>query len=309
MEYRVIPPDGNVRHIYREWALVRDDAGEPVQLLGIAQDVTQRRRTEDQLRQAQKMEAIGNLTGGMAHDFNNMLGIIIGSLDLAGPLVTENEEASELVQEAIDAAVRGAELIRRLLAFARQQPLRPKRIAPNEPVSSIVQLFRRTLGENIEITLDLEEKVWPVVADAAQLEACLTNLATNARDAMPNGGKLLFAVSNVHLDADYASIHIEVTPGDYVAIEVTDSGTGMTQEVADQIFEPFYTTKEIGKGTGLGLSMVFGFVKQTGGHISVSSEPGVGTTCRLYLPVSLKSARQSWIRRPARRRAAPARPC
>ena len=283
-EYRVIPPDGNVRHIYREWELVRDDAGEPVQLLGIAQDVTQRRRTEDQLRQAQKMEAIGNLTGGMAHDFNNMLGIIIGSLDLAGPLVTENEEASELVQEAIDAAIRGAELTRALLAFARQQPLRPKRIAPNELVSGIVQLFRRTLGENIEITLALEEKVWPVIVDAGQLEACLTNLATNARDAMPNGGKLLFAVSNEHLDAKYASVHNEVMPGDYVAIEVTDTGTGMIQEVADQIFEPFYTTKEIGKGTGLGLSMVFGFVKQTGGHISVYSEPGIGTTFRLYLP-------------------------
>jgi PAS domain S-box-containing protein len=247
-------------------------------------DISVRISTEEQLRQAQKMEAIGNLTGGMAHDFNNMLGVIIGSLDLAGPLVANNSEVAELVQEAIDAALSGAELTRRLLAFARQQPLRPEHIEPNKLVSDIVQLLRRTLGQNIEITLDLADDLWPVVADPAQLEASLTNLANNARDAMPNGGKLLITTVNRHLNAEYAAAHVEMTPGDYVAIEVTDTGIGIAAEVIERIFEPFYTTKELGKGTGLGLSMVFGFIRQSGGHINVYSEPGVGSTLRLYLP-------------------------
>jgi PAS domain S-box-containing protein len=261
-----------------------DPEGRPEQFLGIHIDITEQKRAEEQLRQAQKMEAIGNLTGGMAHDFNNLLGVIIGNLDVAAPLLASMGDAQELVQEAIDAALSGAELTRRLLAFARQQPLRPERIEPNELVSSIVRLLRRTLGENIEITLDLADNLWPVVADPAQLEASLTNLCTNARDAMPKGGRLTIATANRQLDADYAATHVEVTPGDYAAIEVTDTGAGMTREVVERIFEPFFTTKQPGKGTGLGLSMVFGFVKQSGGHISVYSEPGVGTTFRLYLP-------------------------
>jgi PAS domain S-box-containing protein len=284
IEYRLVRPDGMVRHVYRESEIVKDDDGHPGHLVSIIQDISERRRTEDQLRQAQKMEAIGNLTGGMAHDFNNLLGVIIGSLDLVGPLVAANDEAAELTQEALDAALSGAELTRRLLAFARQQPLRPERIEPNELISGIVRLLRRTLGENIEIRLDLADDLWPVVADPAQLEASLTNLGTNARDAMPRGGRLVIATANRHLDSDYAAAHVEVTPGDYAAIEVTDTGTGMKPEVAERIFEPFYTTKEPGKGTGLGLSMVFGFIKQSGGHINVYSEPGVGTTFRLYLP-------------------------
>jgi len=230
------------------------------------------------------MEAFGNLTGGLAHDFNNLLGIIIGNLDLLREGGYRNAAAEELVDDALDAARRGADLTRRLLAFARRQPLRPHPIEPNDLVAGIVGLLRRTLGESIEITLDLAPNVWVVRADPAQLEASLANLATNARDAMPNGGKLSFATANVHLDADYAAQHPEVTPGDYAQIEVSDTGVGMTKQVMSHIFEPFYTTKGPGKGTGLGLSMVFGFLKQSGGHISVYSEKGVGTTFRLYLP-------------------------
>jgi PAS domain S-box-containing protein len=247
-------------------------------------NIAARLSTEEQLRQAQKMQAIGNLTGGMAHDVNNMLGIIIGNLDLARPLVADDTEVTELIQEAIDAALSGAELTQQLLAFARQQPLRPERIATNELVTAIVRLLRRALGESIEIALDLAHDLWPVIADPAQLESSLTNLANNARDAMTAGGKLTIATANRYLDAEYATAHVDVTPGDYAVIEVTDTGTGMPREIAERIFEPFYTTKEIGKGTGLGLSMVFGFIKQSGGHISVYSEPRVGTTFRLYLP-------------------------
>jgi PAS domain S-box-containing protein len=260
------------------------ESPEGILVTAAIRDISVRVSTEEQLRQAQKMEAIGNLTGGMAHDFNNMLGVILGNLDLARPLVKDNDEVVELVQEAIEAALSGAELTRRLLAFARQQPLRPERIAANELIAGIVRLLRRTLGENIEITLDLADNLWPAVADPAQLEASLTNLATNARDAMPQGGKLTIATANRHLDRDYAAAHVEAIPGEYAAIEVTDTGAGMPPGIVERIFEPFFTTKGPGKGTGLGLSMVFGFIKQSGGHISVYSEPGVGTTFRLYLP-------------------------
>jgi PAS domain S-box-containing protein len=253
-------------------------------VLAIVRDVTEQISVEAQLRQVQKMEAIGNLSGGMAHDFNNMLGVIIGSLDLVGPLLKGNHDATELVEEAIAAALSSAELTSRLLAFARKQALRSEHIASNDLISGIVRLLRRTLGENIEIVLDLADSLWPVIADSAQLEAGLTNLATNARDAMPSGGRLVISTRNRRLDADYAAGNVEATPGDYVAIEVSDSGTGMTPEVVQHIFEPFYTTKEPGKGTGLGLSMVFGFIKQSGGHIDVYSELGFGTTFRLYLP-------------------------
>jgi PAS domain S-box-containing protein len=253
-------------------------------VLAIVGDVDERLAVEAQLRQAQKMEAVGNLSGGMAHDFNNMLGVIIGSLDLVVPLVKDNDAAAELVQEAIGAAVRSAELTARLLAFARRQPLRPEAVAPNNLISGIVQLLRRTLGENIEIVLDLADDLWPIVVDSAQLEASLTNLATNARDAMSNGGRLSIATVNRVLDSAYADAHFEVTAGDYAVIEVSDTGIGMAPEIAQHIFEPFYTTKGPGVGTGLGLSMVFGFIKQSGGHISVYTEPGVGTTFRLFLP-------------------------
>jgi two-component system, chemotaxis family, CheB/CheR fusion protein len=244
----------------------------------------ERTKLEAQLHQAQKMEAIGNLTGGMAHDFNNMLGVIIGNIDLLRDLKGDDPDIDELTREALDAAFRGADLTRRLLAFARQQPLRPQHVDVNELVSGITRLLRRTIGEDVEISLDLAAELWPVIVDPAQLEASLTNLATNARDAMPDGGHLMIVTGNRTLDADYAAQHAEVLPGGYVMLEVSDAGCGMTPEVMHRIFEPFFTTKSRDKGTGLGLSMVFGFIKQSGGHIGVYSEPGIGTTFRLFLP-------------------------
>ncbi len=249
----------------------------------IAIDVTEQRRIEAQLRQAQKMEAIGNLTGGMAHDFNNLLGVIIGNLDM---LLERSQEqgAKELAQEALNAALRGADLTQSLLAFSRRQPLRPREIDVNALVSVTLKLLGRLLGETIEISFTPGAKVHTVVADRAQLEAALANLATNARDAMPDGGRLIVATGNRYLDEDYAAEHPEVTPGDYALIELSDTGTGIAPEVIGQIFDPFFTTKSQAQGSGLGLSMVFGFVKQSGGHISVYSELGSGTTFRLYLP-------------------------
>lgn len=263
---------------------------------GILRDLTsqkrehiERTRLEAQLQQAQKMEAIGNLTGGMAHDFNNMLGVIIGNIDLLRDLKKDDAAADELTREALGAAFRGADLTRRLLAFARRQPLRPQRVDVNELVSGITWLLSRTLGEDVEISLDLSPDVWPVVIDPAQLESSLTNLATNARDAMPDGGRLMVVTRNRTLDADYAAQHADVAAGGYVMIEVNDTGTGMTPQIINRIFEPFFTTKKRDKGTGLGLSMVFGFIKQSGGHIAVYSEPGMGTTFRLFLPRMMKN--------------------
>jgi PAS domain S-box-containing protein len=276
--------DGALIDMSVRWARVNDEAGQMLGTMCAVADITERKKLEDHLRQAQKMEAVGNLTGGMAHDFNNLLGVIIGNLDLLREAPRDDPDANEFIGEALAAALRGADLTRRLLAFARRQPLKPARIEVNELIGGIVRLLGRTLGEEIQITLDLNPDLWPVVVDAAQLEASLTNLATNARDAMPRGGQLIIVTENRSLDADYAAQYPEVQPGDYAMIEVTDTGTGMPPETASRIFEPFYTTKEPGKGTGLGLSMVFGFIKQSGGHINVYSEVGIGTTFRLYLP-------------------------
>ena len=253
-------------------------------VLAVAHDLTERLAIEDQLRQAQKIEAIGQLTGGIAHDFNNLLGVIIGNLDLLRETRLEDEELSELSGDALEAALRGADLTRQLLAFARRQPLQPKKLDINELVTGTTRLLKRVLGENIEISVRFEDEACLVMADRTQLEAALTNLATNARDAMPRGGQLIISTGVRDLDADYAAVQQDVAPGRYALIEVTDTGIGMPAEVRDHIFEPFYTTKDRDRGTGLGLSMVFGFLKQSGGHVSVYSEAGVGTTFRLYLP-------------------------
>ena len=262
------------------------DGGNHV-FVAIIRDLTERHEADkqrEQLRQAQKMEAVGQLTGGLAHDFNNLLAIIVGNLDMLREIRAEDPVTDELVRDALDSALRGADLTRRLLAFARRQPLQPERIDVNEVVGAIVRLLMRTLGENIAIELSMSPTVWPVQIDRGQFEAVIANLATNARDAMPRGGSLLIQTHNGHLDEAYAAIHPDVTPGDYVVVEVSDSGIGMPPEVLLRIFEPFFTTKEQGRGTGLGLSMVFGFIKQSGGHITVYSEPDKGTTFRLYLP-------------------------
>jgi PAS domain S-box-containing protein len=269
---------------------VPDENGAPKYLLAFSEDITEQRQVEDQLRHAQKMEALGHLTGGLAHDFNNLLAIIIGNLDVLAELRPGDAEQTELVKGAIDAALSGSELTKRLLAFARRQPLLPEQLDLNELVEEISKLLRRTLGEDVEIRLDLDRSIPQATVDRVQLETAIANLANNARDAMPDGGHLLIATHTAFLDQDYAALHAEVVPGDYVVIEVSDSGQGMTPEVAARIFEPFYTTKAPGKGTGLGLSMVFGFMKQSGGHINVYSEPGRGTTFRLYLKPATASA-------------------
>jgi PAS domain S-box-containing protein len=262
---------------------VPDETGVTKYLLAFSEDITEQRQVEDQLRHAQKMEALGHLTGGLAHDFNNLLAIIIGNLDVLAELRPGDAEQTELVQGAISAALSGSELTKRLLAFARRQPLIPEQVDLNMLIEEISMLLKRTLGQDIDIKLDLDRSIPAVTVDRVQLETAIANLANNARDAMPNGCRLIIATHTAYLDRDYAAHHVEVVPGSYVAIEVSDSGQGMSPEVAAHIFEPFYTTKAPGKGTGLGLSMVFGFMKQSGGHINVYSEPGRGTTFRLYL--------------------------
>lgn len=283
-EFRIRRVDNNeIRWVNAVTRVVHDKQGKFARFIGVHIDTTDKQHTEEQLRQSQKMEAIGNLTGGMAHDFNNILGVIIGCLDTA--LVrSEDDEIKTTLNEAIEAALSASDLTKSLLAFARQQPLKPQKLQINHLISSFVRLLKRTLGENIDIRLNLEESLWPCIVDPVQLESALTNLSTNARDAMQSGGRLIITTANRRLDADYAAMNAEVKPGDYTAIEVSDTGSGMTMEVVQRIFEPFYTTKETGKGTGLGLAMVFGFMKQSNGHISVYSEPGVGTTFRLYFP-------------------------
>jgi signal transduction histidine kinase len=241
-------------------------------------------RTSAQLQQAQKMEAVGNLSGGMAHDFNNLLMVVLGNLELLADRLREDRLAATLVEAAMQAATRGAELTQRLLAFARRQPLAPKITDVNALVASMTRLLERMLEEHIKLTLVTGAGVWPVMIDPAQLSAAIANLVNNARDALPDGGRITVETRNTHLDTDYTGLNPDVVPGDYVLIEVSDTGTGMTPETLTRAFEPFFTTKEAGTGTGLGLSMVFGFVKQSQGHIKIYSEPGQGTTVRLYLP-------------------------
>jgi CheY-like chemotaxis protein len=238
------------------------------------------------LRQAQKMEAIGQLTGGVAHDMNNMLHVIHSSLERIERhfLPTADESLSRSVQLAMRGVGRATELTRSLLAFARRQPLDPKPLEPNRLVAGMSDLLRRTLGEAIAIETVLAGGLWRTFADPNQLENAIVNLALNARDAMPEGGRLTIETANTYLDEAYAAAHHEVTPGQYVMIAVSDTGTGMTREAVEKAFEPFFTTKEVGKGTGLGLSQVYGFVKQSEGHVKIYSEAGQGTTVRIYLP-------------------------
>jgi len=244
-----------------------------------------REAAEAQVRQFQKMQAIGQLTGGIAHDFNNMLAIVIGSLDLAKRrLKSDAARAEACIDSALEGAGRAAQLTARLLAFSRLQPLEPRVLDVNKLVGGMSELLRRTIGENLRVETVLAGGLWRTFADPAQLENAIVNLCVNARDAMPDGGKLTIETSNAHLDDAYAATHPEVHPGQYVMISVSDTGTGMPAEVIERAFEPFYTTKGVGRGTGLGLSQVHGFVKQSHGHVKIYSEPGVGTTIKIYVP-------------------------
>lgn len=250
----------------------------------VVEEVSERMRAEEQLRQAQKMDAIGQLTGGIAHDFNNMLAVVIGALNLMQRRLAKGDtDVTRYVDAAVDGANRASALTQRLLAFSRQQPLNPSSIDVNVLVASMTELLARTLGEHIVIETVRGAGLWRTFADQVQLESAIINLAVNARDAMPEGGKLTIETANTSIDAAYGAEH-GVAPGQYVVMCVTDTGAGMSAEVMAQAFDPFFTTKDVGKGTGLGLSQVFGFVRQSGGHVKLYSEVGHGTTVKIYLP-------------------------
>ncbi|MFD0463673.1 ATP-binding protein [Microvirga aerilata] len=258
----------------------------------IAEAIAEREKIEAQLRQAQKMEAVGRLTGGVAHDFNNLLTVVTGNLDMLRRRVEGSGDGRLIrnLDNALEGARRAGQLTHRLLAFSRQSPLQPEVLDLNKIVSGMSELLRRTIGENIAIETVLAGGLWRTEADPNQLESAVLNLAVNARDAMPDGGKLTLETANAYLDEAYAaSTNGEVKAGQYVMVSVSDTGTGMTPDVRAKVFEPFFTTKPVGKGTGLGLAQVYGFARQSGGHAAIYSEPGEGTTVKLYFPRILRS--------------------
>ncbi|MEO8925567.1 MAG: response regulator [Caulobacteraceae bacterium] len=311
-EYRITRPDtGEKAWLARRGEMIATGEGVGRRFVGVAYDITERKaaeaaleelnatledrvarevaeraKAEEALRQAHKMEAVGQLTGGIAHDFNNLLQSIVGSLDLLGRRVGEGRTAGieRFVAAAMDSAQRAAALTHRLLAFSRRQPLDPKPLDMNPLVASMEELLRRTMGEDIEIELGLAEGLWPTLCDRNQLESALLNLAINARDAMPGGGRLTIETCNAPLTDAEAAAERDLTPGDYVCLCVTDTGTGMSAETMERAFDPFFTTKPIGQGTGLGLSMIYGFARQSEGYARLASEIGHGTTFKLFLP-------------------------
>jgi two-component system cell cycle sensor histidine kinase/response regulator CckA len=298
------PPECPLQHMLASGKEARCDIEEPrlgkvfdatatplhnsgVAVLGcveVLRDITERKRVEEQLRQSQKMEAVGKLAGGVAHDFNNLLTAIIGYSDLALARLREGDRLRKYVQEIKKAGERAASLTRQLLAFSRRQVLVSQVLDLNSVVSNLQKMLRRLIGEDIDLVTIAAPHLGCVRADPGQMEQVIINLAVNARDAMPQGGKLTIETGNVDLDESYTRSHIDVTPGRYAMLVVSDAGCGMDAETLSHMFEPFYTTKEEGKGTGLGLATVYGIVKQSGGHISVSSDPGKGTTFKIYLP-------------------------
>jgi PAS domain S-box-containing protein len=329
IEYRIIRPDGNLRWIFGRGRVIRDRSGLPVRYSGVDLDITDRKATEEalsaatrelermnqvledrvlertaaleaegkrraeaesRLHQAQKMEAVGQLTGGIAHDFNNILQVILGSLEIVtitlkrGGLDEPGGERRALIERVTATAQRAAlsakQLVQRLLAFSRQQPLAPKVIDVNALVGDMTEIIGRALGEAIDLETELASDARPVYADRNQLESVLLNLVVNARDAMPEGGRLCIRTGN----EDVAGVSADVGPGSYVTLTVSDTGCGIAHEHLDRVFDPFFTTKDAGKGSGLGLSMAYGFVKQSGGHIRIDSEIGAGTHVKVFLP-------------------------
>ncbi len=268
------------------WARVRlaqlsTSDGRQALLLVLAEDITREKQVEAELRQAQKMEAIGQLTGGVAHDFNNLLGVIIGNVEFLLDALQDRPDETDLAREILTSALGGADLTRRLLAFARRQTLQPRRVDLNAYLPNHVAFLRRVLGETIRITLTFAADLWPTRADPSQVGDALLNLAINARDAMPRGGQVTIETANARVDAAEDG---GMAAGDYIVLAVTDTGVGMAPAVLDRVVEPFFTTKESGVGSGLGLSMIYGFARQSGGHLRIESKPGHGTTVRLYLP-------------------------
>lgn len=282
-DYRFMKSDGQYANVIDRGFVTRDGQGKATRMVGSMLDITERMAMEQRLRESQKMEAVGHLTGGVAHDFNNLLTVILGNAEMLAELVTDPDLQS-MAEMTLSAAKRGAELTRHLLAFARRQPLDPKPKNINHLVEAMWGLIRRTLPENIELEFAPDPDLGIAEVDANELETALLNLVVNARDAMQDGGKLIIETSSAVLDNDYAALHCEVIPGDYVMICVSDTGIGMSADTVSHAFEPFFTTKPVGKGSGLGLSMVFGFTKQSGGHIKIYSELGEGTSIKLYFP-------------------------
>jgi len=290
-EYRAVWPDGSVHDICARGRIVREDSGRPLRVIGIVWDVTDRKRAEEEKRrmeerllQSAKMEAVGRLAGGVAHDFNNLLTAIIGYSEFLDARFTDGDPSKREIGEIRKAADRAASLTRQLLAYSRRQVLQPQVIGINSVISEIDPMLRRLIGEHIAFATKLDGALWDVKADPGQMSQVVMNLAINARDAMPDGGKLTIETANATLGEEYHRNHEVVEPGPYVMLAVSDTGIGMSEETTAHIFEPFFTTKEMGKGTGLGLSTVYGIVKQSKGYIWVYSEPGHGTTFKVYLP-------------------------
>ena len=292
-EYEVPYFDETIRKILVTYIPHRDGDDQVRGFFSLVEDITAQKETEAQLRQAQKMESIGQLTGGIAHDFNNLLGVVLGNLELIGDHAHGQPDVQRLTDNAINATERGAELTQRLLAYSRKQALDSQVVNIAEIMPNTIELLRRTLEESIRLQTAIPADLWPTLVDPAQLENALLNLSINARDAMPTGGTLTIEAANTTVDEDYASKIQDMTPGEYLMVAVTDTGTGMPPEVVERAFDPFFTTKEVGKGSGLGLSMVFGFVKQSGGHVSIYSEEGYGTSIRLYLPRAAEDQSES----------------
>ncbi|WP_022729813.1 PAS domain S-box protein [Fodinicurvata sediminis] len=283
-EYRFLDARSQVHIVVDRGFVIRDEFGKAIRMLGSMEDVSERRVMEERMRHSQKLETVGQLTGGVAHDFNNLLTVILGNAEILSESLAGDDSLKALADMTASAAERGAELTNRLLAFARQQTLQPRWVNLNEVLEGIEGLLRRTLSEEIEVTIRPAENVPSVEVDPGQLEAALLNLAVNARDAMPEGGHLIVEVQKAELDESYTNTQPDVVPGSYVVLSVSDTGEGMPADTLERAFEPFYTTKDVGKGSGLGLSMVYGFMKQSGGHARIYSEVGQGTTVRLYFP-------------------------
>lgn len=282
-QYRFLRRGGEVAHVIDRGFLIRDEQGKAIRMVGSLTDITERMDMEERLRESQKLEAMGHLTGGVAHDFNNLLTVILGNSEVLAELLAD-PGLKPMAEMTVSAAQRAADLTSRLLAFSRRQPLDPKMTDLNQLAEAMRSLIRRTLPENIALEFVADPNLGITEIDASELDTALLNLVVNARDAMPKGGRLTIETANAVLDTDYAERHSEVTPGEYVMICVSDTGEGMSRETMQRAFEPFFTTKSEGEGSGLGLSMVFGFTKQSGGHIKIYSEPGEGTTVKLYFP-------------------------
>ena len=282
IDYRIVRPDGEVRWMHGRADVIRDEAGQPLRMIGTIQDVTDQRRLEEELRSAQRLEALGRLAGGVAHDLNNALTAIAGYTELALGVLDESHPARPDVQEIRRAAERAESVTRQLLAFSRRQPLTPRVFSLEDSIATLARLLQRLIGEDVALVIDVARALPPIHGDPGQIEQAILNLVVNARDAMPEGGRLTIRAAAIEATEEFARTHQPLTPGPYVELRVSDTGHGMTPEVRAHIFEPFFTTKELGKGTGLGLAMVYGTIQQSGGFIFVDSEAGRGTTFRLY---------------------------